>query len=139
MRVCQMKCLTWMKHSSISCGRIVTSLQMFEKTYPPMFAFVWRKCSRHTSCLPKSQSQAYREKERERLGSTFGSTFCTVEIKGVSLLKHSTTVNMAIHVVELIMSGVNFWFITPCIGLKFIQRCRICSYLEMRNPKQSGS
>lgn len=111
----------------------------FEKTYPPMFAFVRRKSSRHTSCLPKSQSQACREKERERLGSTFGSTFCTAEIKGVSLLKHSTTVNMAIYVVELIMWGVNFWFITPALDWNLYKDAGSAAILTFRNPKQSGS
>ena len=91
-----------MKHSSISCGRIVTLLQCLK---------------RHTrQCLPSFEESAQDtlhaflnhnhkpiEKKRERVGSTFRSTFCTVVIKGVSLLKHSTTVNMAIYVVELNM------------------------------------
>lgn len=53
----------WIKmiKSNQSC-----SLAILSATYPPMLALVWRKYSKQTSCLPKSQSQAWGEKMSQK-------------------------------------------------------------------------
>lgn len=69
------ECVKWNAWLSVNTAASEQyNIVMLGKPYPPMFAFVWRKCSRHTSCLPKSQSQAYVLIKRERQDSIFWST-----------------------------------------------------------------